>query len=188
MDARSSDRRLPLILASASPRRTDLLQAAGIEFEQVPANIDEAMLPGERARPYVLRLAEAKARAGWRPGTRSLGADTVVAVDGQVLGKPRDDLDARRMLRLLSGRSHQVLTGVAVFDGQACEVACEATNVRFGALAEREIKEYVASGEPQDKAGAYAIQGGAARFVESIAGSYSNVVGLPVELVARMLR
>ena len=179
---------LRLILASASPRRVALLREAGFEFEQCPADIDESRLPGEAARHYVLRLAEAKARAVWREGTQSLGADTVVVLGSEVLGKPRDPAHARRMLRRLSRQPHAVLTGVAVFDGRSCRTLCESTRVRFRSLMEHEIAEYVATGEPLDKAGAYGIQGGAARFVESVDGSYTNIVGLPLEAVGAMLR
>lgn len=178
----------PLILASASPRRAELLAGAGIEFDRCPPGIDEAALPGESPDEYVRRLAETKARAAWRPGTRSLGADTVVVLRGEVLGKPRDKRDAQRMLQSLSGQSHSVLTGVAVFDGEAVECACAKTRVWFRTLSEREINEYVASDEPFDKAGAYGIQGEAGRFVERIDGSYANVVGLPVEIAVAMLR
>lgn len=177
-----------LILASASPRRVDLLQAVGIEFEQRPAGIDESRRPGEPVERFVVRLAEEKARASWRPGTRSLGADTVVVLGDKVLGKPTDSRHARTMLRSLSGRSHRVLTGVAVFDGARCATHCEETVVRLRPVGEREMDEYIASGEPLDKAGGYGIQGGASAFIESFDGSYSNVVGLPVAAVRRMLR
>ena len=179
---------LPLVLASASPRRVDILREAGYEFRQSPADIDESRLPGEAPQPYVLRLAEAKARAVWCDGTLTLGADTIVAVGDEVLGKPRDRAHARRMLRRLSDGSHAVMTGVAVFDGRRCRVHCETTRVWFRSLSEREIGDYVATGEPLDKAGAYAIQMGAAGFVERIEGSFRNVVGLPLEAVATMLR
>ena len=188
MQSRSTQGKRRLILASASPRRAELLRSSGIDFEQIPAFVDEALLPGEEANQYVVRLAMAKASAVWRPGTRTLGADTVVVLDGDVLGKPRDARHAKQMLRRLAGRSHRVLTGVAVFDGQTHETLCEETCVRFGSLSDSEIDDYVASGEPLDKAGAYGIQGAASSFVEGIAGSYSNVVGLPVDRVARMVR
>ncbi len=183
-----SGKDIRLILASASPRRVELLKAAGFEFEQRPADIDESAHPGESARRYVVRLAEGKARRSWRSGTRSLGADTVVVLDEKMLGKPRDSEHASSMLRRLSGRSHRVLTGVAVFDGHLCRTRCQETVVRFRRLGEREIGEYVLTGEPLDKAGAYAIQGLASPFVESVEGSYTNVVGLPMEAVAEMLR
>ncbi len=159
-----------------------------MEFEQVPAHIDESALAGEIPERYVVRLAEGKARAVWRPGTRALGADTVVVLGSQVLGKPQGPSHARRMLRSLSGRGHRVLTGVALFDGDSCDTLCEETQVRFRRLEDDEIESYVAGGEPLDKAGAYGIQGAAARFVESVNGSHSNVVGLPVEQVLAMLR
>ncbi len=177
-----------MILASASPRRSELLRAAGIAFEQRPAQVDERVLPEEAARDYVLRLAEAKARAAWRRGELTLGADTAVAVDGGILGKPADADDAKRMLRLLSGRAHCVLTGVALFDGGSAKRAVEETRVFFRSLSAAEIEEYAASGEPADKAGAYGIQGAASKFVERIEGCYFNVVGLPVARVYGMLR
>lgn len=165
-----------------------MLCAAGIEFEKRPAQIDERLLRGETARGYVLRLAEAKARAVWREGERTLGADTVVAADGGIFGKPADAHDAKRMLKLLSGRSHSVFTGVAIFAGGGMESAVEETRVFFRSLTEAEIEEYVASGEPADKAGAYGIQGAASKFVKRIEGCYFNVVGLPVARVYEMLR
>lgn len=188
MQSRSIMEKRRLILASASPRRAELLRSSGIEFEQIPACINEDILPGEAPRQYVVRLARAKAGAVWRPGTRSLGADTIVVLDGDLLGKPRDAQHAKQMLRRLAGRSHHVLTGVAVFDGRNYDTLCEETCVRFGALSDRAINNYVASGEPLDKAGAYGIQGAASNFVEDIAGSYSNVVGLPIDRVSRMIR
>ena len=179
---------LPLILASASPRRVRLLRQAGVEFEQVPARIDESALVDESPEAYVVRLAEEKARAVWRRGTRALGADTAVVIGSKVLGKPEGPSHARRMLRMLSGRTHRVLTGIALFDGDSCDTLCEETQVRFRRLHDGEIDAYVASGDPLDKAGSYGIQGEAARFVESVSGSRSNVVGLPVETVVRVLR
>jgi septum formation protein len=177
-----------LILASASPRRADLLSAAGYRFEILPADVDERPLPGERPYDYVLRIARAKARAGARePDAVVLGADTAVVVDGSILGKPADDADAARMLGLLSGREHRVLTGVALVWGRREVGAVEATAVSFKPLTDEEIADYVASGEPRGKAGAYAVQGQAARFVSGIKGSYSNVVGLPVERVSELL-
>ncbi|MBI4886820.1 MAG: septum formation inhibitor Maf [Acidobacteria bacterium] len=179
-----------LILASASPRRAELLRAAGIAFDVMPAGVDEALLPGETPEEHVRRLAGAKARAvAARAGGRPvLAADTVVVVGDQILGKPEGDDDARRMLRLLSGRAHDVLTGVTLVWGvpEACLSEVATTTVEFGPLSEAEIGWYVASGEPADKAGAYAIQGLASRFVTRIEGSYSNVVGLPVALVHKL--
>jgi len=182
-----------LIVASASPRRAELLAAAGIAFEVRPAHVDERVIPGEDAEHYVRRIAEAKARtiADAAPDRAVLGADTVVVVDGRILGKPEDGADARRMLGLLSGRTHQVLTGVCLVGpaqggNPARDTRVAITDVQFAALTTAEIDWYVASGEPADKAGAYAIQGRASRFVTRIDGSYSNVVGLPVSLVYGM--
>lgn len=161
------------------------MRSAGIAFDVVVADVDETPRPNEQAADYVQRLAVDKARAvsPRAQGRRVLAADTVVVVDGAILGKPRDEDDARRMLGLLSGRVHSVLTGVALDDD--VRVAC--TSVEFAPLSAEEIAWYVASGEPSDKAGAYAIQGLASRFVTRIDGSYSNVVGLPVALVYEML-
>jgi septum formation protein len=184
-----------LILASASPRRADLLRAAGIPFEVHPADVDESLLAGENPGPYVRRLAEAKARvvAAARPDRIVLGADTVVVLEGQILGKPTDADDARRMLRLLSGRTHEVVTGVCVIGPPtggphraAVDTRVAVTTVEFGRFEPADVDWYVASGEPMDKAGGYAIQGLASRFVTRIEGSYSNVVGLPVSLVSQM--
>ena len=179
-----------LILASASPRRADLLAAAGFVFDVVPVEIDERVVPGERPADYVARLALDKARQVERrnPGSLVLGADTAVVVDERILGKPGDAAEAKEMLRTLSGRVHNVLTGVAirVNEREAHDVAC--TQVRFLQLSPAEIAWYVASGEPFDKAGGYGVQGLASRFVDSIDGSYSNVVGLPVAMVYRLLK
>ncbi|MCS7315874.1 MAG: Maf family protein, partial [Bryobacterales bacterium] len=178
-----------LILASQSPRRRELLQRAGFDFTVRPAGIDETWREGEDPESHVLRLAREKARAA--PASETdivLGADTVVVVDGEILGKPSDGEDAARMLRLLSGRDHCVLTGVCLKRGDLELVEAERTLVRFLALSEEEIREYIASGEPMDKAGAYAIQGLASKFVERIEGCYFNVVGLPVARVYRMLK
>jgi septum formation protein len=179
-----------LLLASASPRRADLLAAAGLEFRVVSAEVDERRLPDEAPDAYVRRLALAKASAiGSGAGQVVLGADTVVVVDADCLGKPRDDDEARAMLARLSGRVHEVLTGVAlVAAGRAASVDVVATRVTFHRLDAAEIAWYVASGEPRDKAGAYAIQGFASRFIAGIEGSYANVVGLPVDLVYRRLK
>jgi septum formation protein len=181
-----------LILASASPRRADLLTAAGFEFVVRPVEIDERPRAGELPGPYVVRLAREKASAasvapGDGPADVVLAADTSVVVDGVILGKPADDEDARRMLRLLSGREHEVLTGVAVRRDGREVTGIASTLVRFAPMSAREIDWYVASGEPRDKAGAYAVQGLASRFVDSITGSYSNVVGLPVSMVYQLL-
>jgi septum formation protein len=179
-----------LVLASASPRRQELLRNAGIRFEIQPADIAEDPLPGEGGRDCAERLAREKAIvvAGQRPHDIVLGADTVVVVDGQLLGKPSDAADAGRMLRLLSGREHQVITGVCSVVNAQPTVSSETTFVTVSEITDQEIAEYVASGEPMDKAGAYAIQGLASRWIPRIEGDYSNVVGLPVALVWRMLR
>jgi septum formation protein len=179
-----------LVLASASPRRQELLRYAGIPFEVQPAHISEDVHPGEQARDCAERLAREKALAVAKKRSQDvvLGADTVVVIDGQILGKPTDSADAARMLRMLSGREHQVITGVALVVDDQWLVASETTNVTFSEITEREISDYVATGEPMDKAGAYAIQGIASRWIPRIEGDYSNVVGLPVALVYKMLR
>jgi septum formation protein len=181
-----------IVLGSASPRRAELLRAAGIEFDVIHADVDESTHPGEPPDAYVRRVAEAKARmvVSRAPAQVVLAADTTVVIDETMLGKPVDDDDATRMLRLLSGRTHEVLTAVAVVRAGMSEplVEVERTEVEFAPLTEFEIDWYVATGEPRDKAGAYAIQGYASRFVTRIDGSYSNVVGLPVALVYQMLK
>ncbi len=191
-----------LVLASASPRRRDLLLQAGYRFEVHPAHIPEDPLPGEDPIVYVTRLAREKAEAVYRelskgasperlrPGGQSLmvlGADTTVTLDNAILGKPEDAADAARMLRLLSGRTHRVVTGVALVTQKGAEVAAEVTAVRFLTLSDEEIAAYVATGEPLDKAGAYAIQGRAARWIPRIEGCYFNVMGLPLALVSSLL-
>jgi septum formation protein len=178
-----------LILASASPRRAELLRAAGYAFEIEPADVDESAGPAEPAEDYVLRVAGEKAQAVLRrcPDCTVLAADTTVVVDGIMLGKPADDEHARQMLARLSGRAHRVLTGVALAGGGREVRALASTLVRFAVLTPEEIDWYVASGEPRDKAGAYGVQGLASRFVEGIEGSYTNVVGLPVALVHALL-
>jgi septum formation protein len=216
-----------LVLASASPRRRELLAQAGFVFEVRPAHIDEEPRAGEEPIAYVTRLAREKAEAVFgeaenrdqrtgnerqgtgnreqgtgneRQGTGNreqglwvrtdlvvLGADTTVTLDGEILGKPVDGADAARMLRLLSGRTHRVITGVAVVTAERTEVATEVTAVRFLTLSDAEIAAYVATGEPLDKAGAYAIQGRAARWIPRVEGCYFNVVGLPIALVSVML-
>ena len=179
-----------LVLASASPRRQELLRNAGIPFVVQPADVDEAPLSGESARDCAERLARDKALKVWRgrPQDVVLGADTVVVVDGEILGKPVDVEDAARMLRMLSGRVHDVITGVCVAGSGDPISDSETTLVTMRPISEPEIREYVATGEPMDKAGAYAIQGIASRWIPRIEGDYSNVVGLPVALVYRMLK
>jgi septum formation protein len=178
-----------LILASQSPRRQELLRHAGIPFLIRPAQVEERPLPGEDAHAYARRLARAKAEAvSAAPEDVVLGADTVVVADGEILGKPADQADARRMLRLLSGREHQVITGICLRTVQHAVLDSESTSVRFVPLSEEEIADYVASGEPADKAGAYAIQGLASKFIDRLEGCYSNVVGLPLALLYKHLR
>lgn len=179
-----------LTLASASPRRAELLRAAGIPFDVLPVEVDEAFFPDERPEQSVARLAEAKAGAGaaMRPDEIVLGADTTVVVRGQALGKPADAEDAARMLRLLSGRTHEVLTGICLRRGNRRLVHVEPTRVRMARMDESEITWYISTGEPYDKAGAYAVQGLASRFILQIEGSYSNVVGLPISNVYQLLK
>ncbi len=177
-----------LILASSSPRRADLLTAAGYVFTVRPVDVDERPLQDEQPADYVLRLARAKAEAAAPAADEVvLAADTAVAIGGAILGKPADQQDAVRMLNLLSGQRHDVLTGVAVRSGRRERWAVERSSVEFLPLTPDEIFWYVASGEPRDKAGAYAVQGLASRFVARVEGSYSNVVGLPVSLARRLL-
>ena len=182
----------PIILASASPRRRELLKQAGFTFDVVPADVNEDPLDGEDPRTYVVRLARDKAEAVYGQLRVSeaivIGADTTVTVDGQILAKPEDAEDATRMLRKLSGRTHQVITGVAIASATGTEAAAEVTSVEFVALSNEEIAAYVATGEPMDKAGAYGIQGYAARWIPRIEGCYFNVVGLPLARVASMLK
>jgi len=183
-----------LVLASASPRRRELLAQAGFTFTVAPASIPEDLRPGENPLAYVTRLAREKAQSVYgRIGSGDeskvvLGADTtVVAPNGEVLGKPADAADAARMLRLLSGATHEVMTGVAVVSASGIEIAAEVTHVSVVTLSDEEIAAYIATGEPMDKAGAYAIQGYAARWIPRIHGCYFNVVGLPLALVCGML-
>jgi septum formation protein len=197
-----------LVLASASPRRRQLLAQAGFTFEVRPAHIPEDPWPGEDPIAYVTRLAREKAQVVFDQITANaasevvdastrgaidlqslavLGADTTVTLDGQILGKPEDAEDAGRILRMLSGRSHRVVTGVALVTQVAVEVAAEVTAVRFLTLSDEEIAAYIATGEPMDKAGAYGIQGLAARWIPRVEGCYFNVMGLPLALVATML-
>jgi len=190
-----------LVLASASPRRQELLRNAGIPFTVQPAGIDESPLPGESPRDCAERLARGKALSVSQSRAQDyvLGADTIVVAGEAILGKPCDTADAARMLGMLSGRTHEVITGVCVVGPVAsgqwsvasngnAQTASETTLVTFCELSDGEIRDYVATGEPMDKAGAYAIQGMASRWIPRIDGDYSNVVGLPVALVYRMLR
>jgi septum formation protein len=186
-----------LVLASASPRRAELLRAAGFVFDTLPVDVDEHVVPGETPQAYVLRLAMEKSRRALEALTRLsiptqtptvvLGADTAVVIGGRILGKPSDADDARSMLRQLSGRTHEVLTGLSL-RAQGWERShVEATSVRFSPLTDADVEWYVQSGEGRDKAGAYAIQGLASRFIPRIEGSYSNVVGLPVAAVHELV-
>lgn len=190
-----------LVLASTSPRRQELLRNAGIEFVVHPANLPEVPQDGESPRSFAERMAREKALVvlAQRPNDLILGADTVVVVDGEILGKPRDSSDAARMLRLLSGRKHEVITGVCLAGPELRtknkqpgtefeEVRSETTLVSVSVLSADDIRSYIATGEPMDKAGAYAIQGMASRWISRIEGDYFNVVGLPVALVWRMLK
>jgi len=174
-----------LILASQSPRRAEILTSVGWPFEAIPADIDESRFESEDALSYVLRLAQTKAEtvAARVASGRVLGADTVVVVDQEILGQPCDDDDARRMLSLLSGKWHEVVTGVALVSKSQTSVAHQTTRVRFAELTSEEIEWYISTGEPKGKAGAYAIQGQGALFIQEIEGDYYNVVGLPVRLV-----
>ena len=194
-----------LVLASGSPRRAELLRAAGYDFDVVVTDVDESIRTGEPPEIYVRRLAAEKSAAAVRAGRGGregppyegrppapeqpiiLGADTVVVVDGEILGKPRDDAHGEAMLRLLSGKRHMVVTGVSLRQGAYELGRVEQTSVFFRALSADEVAWYIASGEGRDKAGAYAIQGLASRFIPRIEGSYSNVVGLPVAAVAELL-
>lgn len=178
-----------IVLASASPRRSELLELAGVLFRVAPADIPEEPLPGEEAVAHALRLAEEKARAAAEreaSGRFFVGADTIVVLDDRIMGKPVDEADAVQMLSDLSGQTHEVVTAYTVLDKQSgvCVKRAVRTQVVFKPLSEQEIGDYVKTGCPLDKAGAYAIQGGAAHFVREIHGSYTNVVGLPTcELV-----
>lgn len=196
---------MKLILASTSPRRLELLAQAGLKFTVAASNVIEDRLPGETAAAYVQRLAEEKAQAVWNECKSSsnfsssdfedtsddplvvLGADTVVVSDGNILGKPADSSEARQMLELLSGRTHAVLTGLAAVSSNKIVRDVEITQVTFNQLTDRDIAQYIATGEPLDKAGAYAIQGRAARWIPRIEGCYFNVVGLPIARTIALL-
>ena len=191
-----------IYLASRSPRRRELLAQIGVRFQlllfralpQADPEVDEGVLAGEAPRDYVARLSQAKAAAGWRrmfqrnlPPAPVLAADTTVALDGRILGKPADRREAAAMLGALSGRRHEVLTAVSVAWKDAIELTVSASEVEFRPLAADEIRDYLAGGEADDKAGAYAIQGDAARFVRELRGSYSGVMGLPLYETAQLL-
>lgn len=184
-----------LYLASASPRRQELLRQLGIAFEAIPSNIEERPQPGESARDYVARVARDKARhvrdaIVSRGLSRHpvLGADTEVVIDGEIIGKPQDSAHGQALLRRLSGRVHEVLTGICLIHQHGIEEALSVTEVRFGRLSDADIARYWATGEPGDKAGGYAIQGRAAAFIERIEGSYSGVVGMPLYELNELLK
>lgn len=180
-----------LVLASSSPRRVEILTSLGIPFVVSAVDVDESVHDGESGPDAALRLAGEKARAGAarHPDEWVLAADTLVLVDGAVLGKPRDDAEAAGMLRRLSGREHRVVTGVRLVRGEGLfRDALDESRVRIAPLSEEEIRWYVSTGEPRDKAGAYAVQGLGARFIESVEGSFTNVMGLPARTVYRLLR
>ena len=177
-----------VVLASASPRRRELLNLVGIEHEALPANIDESYLEGETPREHAERLARGKASATDAPDAVIVGSDTIVVVDGDVLGKPRDRQHAAEMLRRLSGRSHVVMTGVAVRWQGRLASGLEETGVTFRALSDDDIERYIDTGEPMDKAGAYGIQGYGATIVERVDGDYFAVMGLPLNRLTRLVR
>lgn len=182
-----------LILASSSPRRHQLLQLAGLDFTVESADIDESVQPGEAPATYVQRLALEKAQAVWdrhkidQDDLIVLGADTTVVCDGEILGKPTDPADARRMLRMLAGRNHQAITGVAAVSARGLFSEVEITQVFFDLINEDELNHYIATGEPLDKAGAYGIQGYAARWIPRIEGCFFNVMGLPIARTMALL-
>jgi septum formation protein len=182
--------RLPrIVLASGSPRRSEILTSVGWEFDKIVADIDESEHPSEAPDEYVVRLAREKAEAvaAANPDRIVLGADTTVVVDGNIIGKPVDMDDAERMIAMLAGRSHDVLTGVAVVRNGDTQSGLQRTTVKFGPMSPEEIKFLAAEGDPLDKAGGYAVQAQAALFIEEIAGDYWNVVGLPINLVYRLI-
>jgi len=180
---------MQLILASQSPRRRELMEIFRVPFIIRVADIDETMDPNKPASQEVARVSCAKAQAvAHDPDDVVIAADTIVVCNGQVLGKPTDEADAYRMLRLLSGRDHQVMTGLTVLRGDKCVTCTEITDIHFRELSDREILAYIATKEPMDKAGSYGIQGGAALFAEKLNGDYYNVVGLPVCRLGQILR
>jgi septum formation protein len=176
----------PLVLASASPRRRELLAGLGLDFSVRTVDFEEHLVPGEAPLAAARRLAIGKVRAHVDPGSVVLAADTIVVLEDRILGKPRDASDARSMLRDLAGREHAVLTGVAFCHGERLVAGVDSTRVQMTDLDDEEIGWYVGTGEPRGKAGAYAIQGLGALFIEAIEGNYSNVVGLPLPLVDRL--
>ena len=178
-----------LVLASGSPRRSEIMKSVGWEFTKDVPDIDESELEGEDPSTYVQRLAKEKAEAvaESHPNEIILAADTTVVIDDQIIGKPRDVDDARRMIRMLSGNWHEVLTGIAVMKDTSAAVGMESTRVKFAPMNDAEIEFLVEKGDPLDKAGAYAVQAQAALFIEGIEGDYWNVVGLPISLVYRMV-
>jgi septum formation protein len=178
---------VPVILASSSPRRRELLALIGLVYEVLPADVDETLLSGETPEGYAERLARAKAAKSALPGTVSIGSDTIVVMDGEVLGKPRDGREAATMLRRLSGRSHTVMTAIAVaYDGDVTSEVVE-VGVTFRALRDDEIDDYIRTGEPLDKAGAYGIQGFGATIVDAVDGDFFAVMGLPLNRLIRLL-
>jgi septum formation protein len=179
-----------LILASGSPRRAEILNAVGWKFDKIVADVDETEFDGENPSDYVMRLAKTKAEviAANHKNATVLGADTTVVIDNQILGKPLDFDDARRMLQMLSGKTHEVLTGVAVVKNGETHVGIQSTKVKFVTLSDAEIEYLVEFGEPLDKAGGYAVQAQAALFIEEIEGDYWNVVGLPISLVYSLIK
>ncbi len=180
---------MQIILASQSPRRKELLGLFHIPFTVRAAHIDETMDPAKAPADEVARVSKEKAMATPHEETDIvIAADTIVVCDGQVLGKPKDPADACRMLHMLSGKSHQVMTGLTVLHGDTCKVCTEVTDLQFRPLSDREIEAYIRTGEPMDKAGSYGIQGGAALFCEKMAGDYYNVMGLPVCRLGEILR
>ena len=176
-----------LLLASQSPRRSALLKQMGLGFDVEPADVDESPLSGEDAESYVRRLAHAKAQARWRDGYLNLGADTIVVLDGNLLGKPRDEQHGIEMLLQLSGRDHQVATGVALYDGNQTRSCVVVSEVTFGIVSESQAQAYWQTGEPQDKAGGYALQGLGGIFVTQLVGSFSGVIGLPMAETEQLL-
>lgn len=178
----------PIVLASRSPRRADLMKEIAADFQVVPSSVEEVIRPQCTPEENAIAIAQAKAEevARGRPGHLVIGADTIVVLDGEIIGKPADKEDARNILRRLSGREHEVITGIAIVDCQRVQAAA-VSKVKIKPLSEDEIAAYVESGEPMDKAGAYAIQGRGARLVESYSGSYSNIVGLPMETLKDLL-